>query len=185
MPTMLSDPTPAMYAVFGAIVVVLGAMALRRQKKSDVITFVIAAALLLALYLADRAVDSPRESVVRKLVEMEKSSKAKKYDDVFKHISENFKYRQLDKKALRDKAGLAEGYFPEGVSLWGHSRDLYQLMENGTAEQEFDFQPVGSPQFRYKCVGVFKLEPDGEWRLMTFRLYPVIGNREEVTIPGL
>ena len=79
---------------------------------------------------------------------------------------------------------MAEGYFPEGIRLWRASRDLYKLMADGTIEQEFDFQPVGSPQFRYRCVGVFKQEADGEWRLITCRLYSVVGN-EEVIPPGL
>ena len=64
-------------------------------------------------------------------------------------------------------------------------------MEGGTVEQEFDVQPVNNPQFRYQCVGVFKKDADGEWRMVTFRLYPVVGSggeggkREEVTPPGL
>ena len=185
MPTLIADPTPTMYVVFGAMVIILGALALRRQKKSDVITFAVAAVVLLALYLVDRAFESPREAIVRKLAEVESSSRARKYDDVFNHISDNFKYRQLDKKALRERASIAEGYFPEGIRLWGAGRDLFKEMTDGTIEQEFDFQPVGSPQFRYKCVGVFKREADGEWRLITFRLYPVVGNREEVFPPGL
>jgi hypothetical protein len=190
MPTLLSDPTSTMYIAFGAIVVVLGALALRRQKKADVITFAAGAALLLVLYLIDITHESPREQVVRKLKEMESATHAKNYDEVFKHISESFKYKSLDKKGLRDKARLAEQYFPEGVSIWDHGRTNFKEMVDGTIEQEFAVQPKNNPQFRYQCVGVFKKEPDGEWRLITFRLYPVVGGseggqREEVTPPGL
>jgi hypothetical protein len=190
MPTLLSDPTRTMYIVFGAMVVILGAMALRRQKKSDVITFVVAALLFLVLFLIDRAYESPREKVVRTLQEMESASQARKYDDVFKHISNDFKYKSLDKKTLRERAAVAEGQFPEGVRIWNLTRESYKAMVDGTIEQEFDVQPVNNPQFRYQCVAVFKQEADGEWRMITFRLYPVVGGagdgkREEVTPPGL
>src|SRR5262249_2681189 len=110
MPTLLADPTRTMYIVFGAMVVILGAMALRRQKKVDVITFVISAVLLLALFLIDWAYESPREKVVRTLEEMKSASQARNYDDVFKHISNDFKYKSLDKKAFRERATIAEGY---------------------------------------------------------------------------
>jgi len=191
MPTLLSDPTRTMYILFGTMVVILGIMALRRQKKSDVVTFVVGVVLLLALFLIDCANESPREQVSRKLQEMESSSQARKYDDVFKHISESFQYKSLDKKALRERARQAESYFPEGVRIWNVTRNNFKAMQDGTIEQEFDVQPVNNPQFRYQCVGVFKKDPDGEWRLVTFRLYPVVGGggadgkREEVTPPGL
>jgi hypothetical protein len=188
MPTLLSDPTSTMYVVFGTMVVILGALALRRQKKSDVITFAVGAVLLLILFLIDRAYESPREHVARKLREMESASQARKYDELFKHVSDDFKYKSLDKTALRARASVAEGYFPEGVRIWNVTRNNFKVMQDGTIEQEFDVQPVNNPQFRYQCVGVFKQETDGEWRLITFRLYPVVsgdGKREEVTPPGL
>ena len=191
MPTFLTDPTSTMYIVFGAMVVILGGLALRRQKKSDVITFVVAAVLLLGLYLIDRAYESPREQVVRTLQEMESTSQARKYDELFQHVSDNFRYKSLDKKALRERAAVAEGYFPEGVRIWNLTRNNFKPMEDGSIEQEFDVQPVNNPQFRYQCVGVFRQEADGKWRLVTFRLYPVVGGseaggkREEVTPPGL
>jgi hypothetical protein len=190
MPTLISDPTSTMYIVFGAMVVVLGALALRRQKKSDVITFVVAAVLLLALYLIDRAVESPREQVVRNLNEIQSASQAKNYDEAFKHISDSFQYKSLDKKALREKARMGEQYFPEGISIFDAKRSDFKEMVDGTLEQEFKVQPKGHAEFQYYCVGVFKKDPDGEWRLITFRLYPLLGGgssgqREEVTPPGL
>jgi hypothetical protein len=190
MPDFLADPTTTMYVVLGAMVAILGVLALRRQKRSDVITFVIGVVLLAALFLIDRSYDSPRELVVKKLDQMETASKANDYDEVFKHISDQFQYKSLNKKALRDRADIARSYFPEGVELWNYdARRDFKEMVDGSVEQEFDVQPVGQPQFRHRCVGVFKKEADGEWRLVTFRLYPVVGGaeggRQEVTPPGL
>ena len=187
MPTALSDPSTALYAVLGVAALVLGLIAVRRQKRSDVINFAIPAAALVAVFLIDRFVESPRETVVRKLREMEAASQARKYDDMFQHVSEQFKYQSLDKKALREKARQAENYFPEGLRIWNATRPNFKQVDETTIEQEFDVQPVSGPQFRHLCVGVFKKEGD-EWRLVTFRLYPVVdagggGQRQEVTLP--
>ena len=189
MPTFLSDPSTALYAILGVITLVLGAVAARRQKRADAINFAIAAALLLAVFLIDRAYESPREAVARKLKEMESASQANKYDELFKHVSDKFQYKSFDKKALRDKANMATNYFPEGIRIWNVSRPNFKPIDDTTIEQEFDVQPVNAPQFRRQCVGVFKKEADGEWRMTTFRLYPVVGEgggeRQEESIPGL
>ena len=190
MPTALSDPSTALYAVLGVAALILGLIALRRQKRSDVINFAIPAAALLTVFLIDRFIESPRETVARKLREMEAASQARKYDDMFQHVSDQFSYRGHNKKALREKANLAENYFPEGLRIWNATRPNFKQVDETTIEQEFDVQPVNSPQFRHQCVGVFKKEADGEWRMVTFRLYPVVGGggggeRQEVVPPGL
>jgi hypothetical protein len=188
MPTILADPPTVVYAILGVMVLILGVLAAKRQKKADVLTFGVAAAVLLAVFLIDWMVESPRETIARTLKEMETASQARKYDELFKHVSEKFQYKSLDKKALRERAAVAEGYFPEGVRIWNVTRSNFNQVDDNTVEQEFDVQPVNSPQFRYQCVGVFKKEGDGEWKMTTFRLYNVVNNgpaREEVTPPGL
>jgi len=186
MPTFLSDPPRTMYIVFGAMVVILGAMALRRQKKSDVITFVIAAVLLLVLYLIDRSYESPREQVVRKIQEMGTASQSKKYDDLFKHVSESFKYKNLDKNGLREQARIAERYF-DGIEAWDYSREDFKPIDDNTVQQGFLVQPKnsGNPGFQRYVVATFKKEGE-EWKLITFALYDPIKktNDAEQGIPG-
>jgi len=188
MPTFLSDPATALYVVLAVAVLVTGVLAARRQRRTDVINFAIPAVALLALFVIDQVYESPRETVARTLKEMESASQGRKYDELFKHVSEKFQYKSLDKKGLREKANLAEGYFPEGVRIWNVNRANFKQIDESTIEQEFDVQPVNHPEGRYQCVGVFKKEADGEWRMVTFRLYPVVGGgegRQEVTPPGL
>ena len=187
MPTLLSDPTRPMYILFGAMVVILGALALRRQKKSDIITFVVAAVLLLVLYIIDRSVESPREQVVRKIDEMKSASQSKKYDDLFKHVSDSFNYKGLDKKALRDKAHLAEQYF-DGIEAWDYGRNDFKIVDDTTVQQGFLVQPKNSnnPALQRYVVATFKKEGE-EWRLKTFAIYDPIKktNDAELGIPGL
>ena len=163
-------------------------VAFRRQKKANGIAFAVAALVLGLVILIDVLVESPRETVARTLKEMEAASQGRKYDELFKHVSDKFQYHALDKKALREKADLAEQFFPEGVRIWNVTRGNFNPVDDTTVEQEFDVQPVNNPAFRYQCVGVFKKEVDGRWRMTTFRLYPVVNDgpgRSEVTPPGL
>jgi len=188
MPTFLSDPATALYVVLAVAVLVTGVLLAKRQRRTDLINFAIPAVALLALFVIDQVYESPRETVARTLKEMESASQGRKYDELFKHVSEKFQYKSLDKKGLREKANLAEGYFPEGVRIWNVNRANFKQIDESTIEQEFDVQPVNHPEGRYQCVGVFKKEADGEWRMVTFRLYPVVGGgegRQEVTPPGL
>jgi hypothetical protein len=185
MPDLLADPTTTMYVVFGAMVVVLGALALRRQKKSDVITFVVGAVLLLALFLVDRAFESPRESAVRVIQEMGTASRAKKHEDLFKHVSSSFKYRSLDKAGLQERAKLAEAMGFAGIAEYDLARSGFKKIDDSTVEQGFRVKHTGYPELHFYVVGTFKKDPDGEWRLTTFKLFDPVNVNDEKDIPGV
>jgi hypothetical protein len=184
MPTVLSDPSPTLYVILGAVVVIFGAIAARRQKRSDVINFAIPAVLLVVVYLIDRAVESPREQVVKAIQEMEAATQNKKHDEVFKHVSESFKYKTLDKKGLQEKARLVES-LPnwEGIKVIRLDRKGFVQKDDNTIEQQFEVQPLRMPgtEYRYDCVATFKKE-NGLWRLVGFRL---LKDGQEVSPPGL
>jgi hypothetical protein len=184
MPTVLSDPSGTLYGVLGAVVVIFGAIAVRRQKRSDVINFAIPAILLLALFLIDLAFESPREQIEKVIKEMEAGTQNKKHEDVFKHVSESFKYKTLDKKGLQEKARLVES-IPnwEGIKVASLERKGFVQKDDNTAEQQFEVHPVrlGTGEYRYDCVATFKKE-GGQWRLVGFRL---LKDGQEVTPPGL
>ena len=185
MPTFLSDPTTAFYTVLGALVIILGLVALRRQQRKDLVNLGIGAVVLLAVFLIDRAFDSPREEVEHVVNDMTRTAEKSDYDGVFAHVSDSFSYRGKDKKTARQAAETAKGYFPEGIRIWGATRNRFKEIDGSTAEQEFDAQFVSGPQTRHRVVGVFVKE-GGAWKLKTFRLYPVVGNTdEEVVPPGL
>jgi hypothetical protein len=184
MPTALSDPSTALYAVLGVATLVLGMIALRRQRRSDVINFAIPAAALLAVFLIDRFVESPRESIVRVLREMEAASQNKDYDGAFKHISDDFKYQSTDKKGLREKAQALQAVSQvEGIKIPSADRRGFTLKDETTAEQVFEVMPLGVPTdvYRYEVVGTFRKEKD-QWRLVGV-VFKKDG--EVVTPPGL
>ncbi|HVK12570.1 MAG TPA: hypothetical protein VM597_27725 [Gemmataceae bacterium] len=185
MLSYFADPSRTLYLLLGAIVIVLGLIALRRQKRSDLINLGIGALVLLVVFLIDRTTDSPREAVGEVVTDMARAAEKSDYDAVFQHMSESFDYKGKDKKAARQAAEMSKSYFPEGIRIWGVSRERFKEIDASTAEQEFDAQFVSGPQTRHRCVGVFKKEGDA-WKLKTFRLYSVVGNTDqEVTPPGL
>jgi hypothetical protein len=185
MPDFLADPSFTLYVVLGAMVVVLGAIALRRQKRADLITFGIGAVVLLAVFLIDRAVESPRETAVRKIQEMGAASRAKKHDDLFKHVSEAFKYRTLDKKGLQDRARTAEAIGFGGIAEYDLARSGFKQIDDTTVEQGFRVKHTGYPELHFYVVGTFKKDPDGEWRLVTFKLFDPVNVSDEKDIPGV
>jgi MYXO-CTERM domain-containing protein len=168
MPTALSDPSTALYGVLLVAALVLGMIALRRQRRSDVINFAVPAAALLAVFLIDRFVESPRESIVRVLREMEAASQNKDYDGAFKHISDDFKYQSTDKRGLREKAQALQALSQvEGIKITNADRRTFNQKDDATAEQVFDVMPLGVPgnTYRYEVVGTFRKEKE-QWRLI-------------------
>lgn len=185
MPTFLTDPTPTLYILLGTMVIVLGSIALRRQKRGDLISFAIAAAVLVALFLIDRVEESPREEVVRKIAEMGTASRDKKTADVFKHVSESFKYKSLDKKGLQDKARQAESFGFGGISQYAVDRSRFKEIDGTTVEQGFGVKHNGQPEIPFTVLGTFKKDADGQWRLVSFKLYDPINSTDEKDIPGV
>jgi len=185
MPTALSDPSMSLYAILGVATVLLGIIAIRRQKRSDAINFCIPAAALIALFVIDKVVESPREQTVRKIKEMAQASRDKKHDDIFKHVSDSFKYKSLDKKALQERAKQAEAQGFAGFDWYNLERTTYKMMEEGTIEQGFGVKHLGTPEFLIYVKGTFKKDPDGEWRLVTFKFFDPINMNDEKEIPGL
>ncbi len=184
MPTALSDPS-MLYAILAVATVLPGIMAIRRQKRSDAINFCVALVALIALFVIDTVVESPREQTERKINEMGQASLDKKYDKLFKHVSDSFKYKSLDKKALQEKAKQADGQGFGGFEVYDLARSSFKPMEDGTIEQGFGVKHKGEQQLQLYVKGTFKKDPDGEWRLVTFKLFDPINMNDEKEIPGL
>jgi ketosteroid isomerase-like protein len=185
MPTAFSDPSTTLYVILGVLVVIFGSVAVRRQRRSDVINLAIPAALLLALFLIDQAVESPREVAVRKIKEMGTASREKKADDLFRHVSDSFKYRSLDKKGLRDRARQAEAMGFGGIAEYDVARSGFKTIDENTVEQGFRVKHTGQPEVHFYVVATFKKDPDGEWRLATFKLFDPVNVSDEKDIPGV
>jgi hypothetical protein len=177
MPTALSDPSPTLYLILIIVALVLAGVWLRRQSRGDLIRFLIAIGALLAVYLIDRFCESPREEASRKIEEMAQASRDKKWDDLFKHVADSFKYNgpsgiEIDKKGLREKLKLVEGIpeFKGAVILDMHRAD-YRVIDEKTATVGFLACAKDYPVKRWFVIATFAKEPDGQWRMTDFKGY--------------
>lgn len=188
MPEFLSDPSTASYTILGAMVIVSAAVAARRRKKADVAIFLVSALLLAILAIADKMLESPRETTGRVIQEMTDASHQRNYDELFKHVSESFKYNSLDKKGMRDKAKMFDSYFSDGFETWDVQRSNFKKIDDNTVEQGFLAQPrkSGNPAAQRYVVGTFKKEGD-TWKLTGLKLYNPLQrtNAAEEAVPGL
>ncbi|MEZ6139226.1 MAG: hypothetical protein R3B84_01525 [Zavarzinella sp.] len=186
MPDFIIDPAPMVYIILVAFTVILAALAFRRQTRRDLIFFGFAAGILLTWFLLDRAYESGREQVNRKISEMAEASQSNDYKKVFDNISPTFKYKALNKDGLFQLSQRGKQFLTDGVELWGMNRQSFKQINPTTIEMGFNAQGKGMPQSLRYCVGVFQKEADNEWRMTSFRLYNPVqkDNGEEDQIPG-
>ncbi|MCE9529582.1 MAG: hypothetical protein K8T89_00345 [Planctomycetes bacterium] len=175
MPSALSDPSPTLFVFVIIIVALLGLFWLRSKKTGDLVRFLAGAGALLALFLIDRFVESPREQMVRKVEEMAKSSQDKKWEDVFLHVSDSFKYKtmaggEIDKKVLREKVKQADS-IPEfsGFGVSNLHRAEFRPIDDKNAKIGFSARVK---HIEHWIIAVFTKDADGQWRMSEFTAYP-------------
>ena len=193
MPTFLSDPSPTLYLILGVITVVLGVLALRSKRKRETIAFVIFALLLVGPFVCDKLFDSPREHSIKTMKQIQDASAAKNWDVAFGQISDSFRYNgptgdaNIDKKKLRAMLHGVEPMIEKGLFFRDFHRDDFRMINETHLEMGFSAGAVGIPQSNRFVVGIFVLDPDGEWRLQGFRIYESAQSRDgqEQGIPGV
>ncbi len=178
------DPPMAFYAVLAALALVSGAVAFRSRKRSGLSVFAASIAALLGLFVIDRTYESPREEVVRKIGEMGEASRASRFDDLFRHVSESFKYKSLNKAGLQAKARMAQSMEFGGISEHDLGRSNFTRVDDATIVHWFRIRSH-RPDALLQVEGTFKKEADGQWRLIGFRLFDPVNRNDEKEVPGL
>jgi hypothetical protein len=194
MPTVLTDPAPALYLILLAIVLVLGAILARYQDRRSLIRFGIALAVLLLLYLIDKTNESPREEAVRRIQAMAQAADQKQPDAFVEHVAETVEYRGSTEKPTRlTKAELRASPFWEmlrqwdvRVAVWDFSRDDVKAVDENTMEIGFSAkgEAQGKPIPLYMRA-TFRKQPDGAWKLAAFASYKFERHDEPFPIPNL
>jgi hypothetical protein len=189
MPTALSDPSLALYVILIVVAAVTGMMWSRNRSRSNRINFGIAAAALLALFLIDWFVESPREEAARRVQEMAAlASNPPNPDQFVEHVSASFIYNGKDREAVRHSGawGLVRQHNAQvTVSGLGKGDDFTQHSES---EVEIGFYakaqvPSGERLLRY-IKARFVRDPDGAWRVKTMKFYsPGVSGQQEDPIP--
>ena len=184
MPTFLSDPTQAFYLILIAFFVIALVIAGKNQDRRSFQTLGIATVALAGIFLIDFMVESPREQAVRKIEEISAAINERNTEKMLEHVSESFEYKGKKKPDLAQAIDLARRE-DVNTATWEFNRDRVVA---GAADIEIAFDAKaenrrGQP-FMAHFRARFVKDPDGQYRLQTFKVYNIVQKDSEQDIPG-
>jgi hypothetical protein len=189
MPAWLIEGDPVVYLILGCVAVVCFALWWRTRKRRYAIVGAIAVLLGVAFFLLDRSFESDREQIERKTHEVAAAVQHHDVAGAFRHISEDFHYGSYDKKGLRKFAddNVAQRNVTE-MTVWGFEPGMVDRSARA-AGMNFLFKVRGNwsagAEF-FRCESTWKLDADGQWRLLTFKIYdPTVNTKSPFPVPGL
>ncbi len=190
MPQILSDPPQSVYLILAAVLLVTGLVWISRRSRKSRTAFVVVLILTAAVWLCDFLIESPREAAVRGVKELAAAINARNWDAFDAHVSKDFNYKGAIKKAdLRSKMSDVIGRFDARAAVWEFNRDKVNQIDDNHVEVVFDAKgdPKTGAAYYLHFKALFAKEADGEWRLITFAVYPYASktNGAEEEIPGL
>jgi hypothetical protein len=202
MPSWLIDDPSLVYLVLGLIAFALGvglwmnrgeeepgsmgirawlqALKRRRLTRNQTYAFglTIVAVLAIAVWLIGRVGITDAKRIRLALEEMAAGVEEKNFDKIFKHVSEKFDKKLMNKKAMRQKV---EHYVRSGgvtrVVLWGIEKPVFSedrttaTIKFGATAQGYLVMPEGGLSPGNRCKATFVRDSDGEWRLLTFKVF--------------
>lgn len=188
MPTFLSDPSTSFYLILGIGVFIAAILFVKNRDKQSILQLVGISVLFVGLFLLDFGFESPREACIRAMKEMAEFSKNQSPDQILSHVSESFQYKSMDKNRLREMLKRSElqsiGY--QGFEVWNFMRNQFTPIDETTVEIGFNAQLRGMPQTQKSVFATFKKDPDANWRLSGFAIYPLGQGKQgqEESIPN-
>jgi hypothetical protein len=177
------------YLALGAGAVLLVALWTRDRRRRWLIGVGVLAGLAGVYFLLDRLVETPTEQIRRKLDEMGAGVKARDAGAIFRHLSDGFRFRGMDKAAFRKWVEpMLEGGQVTEVRIWDVAIPE-PPRGNGPVRVHFRAKPLGPMTSGVEQAIVhaeFVRDPDGQWRLKGFEISnPVVDTDKPWDIPGL
>jgi hypothetical protein len=173
MPTALSDPSPALYLILVVVTLVTGAVWFRNRTRSSLINFGLVFAVLVALFLIDWFVESPREQAVRRVQAMVDAANARSPEAFVAQVSPSFNYRGADRERLRTSdVWQIMARYNVRVAVWDFAREDFKPISDSEIEIGFlaKGEADGKPVPKYVRTR-FVRDPDGEYRLRSVAFY--------------
>lgn len=172
MPSWLVDDPSVVYLLLGVVALGLVAGWWSSRDRRYLIGLGGVALLFLIVLLVSRLVDTDAKRIKRSLDEMAEGVRARSADRIFAHLSSRFRVGHLGKPEFRP---VVERYLKSGevtgMKVWDFEP---HTITSDRATVFFKVKGEGSANFGYEffnCRAVFVRDPDGQWRLQTFRLY--------------
>lgn len=172
MPSWLVDDPSVLYLLLAVAALGLAAGWWSRRDRRFLIGLGAVAVLFLVVLLVSRLVDTDAKRLQRALTAMAEGVNARNVDRIFAHISDRFRLGSRGKSEFRP---VVERYVQTGevtgMKYWDF--EPHEITRD-RATVFFKVKGAGSANFGYEffnCRAVFVRDPDGQWRLQTFRLY--------------
>lgn len=191
MPDWLAEPDSALLLLVAVVAIGSAAVAWRTRRRTWLIAAAVAAFLLAAIFLCDRLFRSDREQIGQAIQSIAAGVEARNLDAIFSHVAKSFHYSTVDKAGFRRFCDdHMRANHVESLVVWN-----FQVIKFDEARQKADV----SFQFKikaggrlgnleagfYLCKAVFIKELDGQWRMETFKVYPLSTGDQALSIPGL
>lgn len=189
----IADPPQWVYLVLAGLLVVTGALTAQKQDRRTALAFGVAFLLMLAVFLLDKFLESPREEAVRRAHMIGLAADAKNPDLFVEHVADKVSV-QTDlgqtKVATREELRKSQFWkllkdFSVRVSVSGFSRDdVKQIDENSV---EIGFTAKGEAQGKQipvYCRATFAKQPDGTYKLTAFKSFEFIDRTKAFPIPN-
>lgn len=194
MPTFLSDPPFAVYALLLLGVIVAFGVWVNNRQRVSLMVFVSLVALLIAVFSIDRLFESPREESIRRVQEMAKAIDSRNTDAFLGNIADKLEYlgestqpTSISREDLR-KAGMWSVLKQHNVHVaaWDFAREDVTVVDEGTIEIGFlgkaEVEGTQAPMY---FRASFTRQPDGQMKLSKLASFdPVKRTNERKSIPN-
>lgn len=190
MSWLIDEPLTARI-LLGVLALVLVIVWWRTRDRRWLYGVIGAVAVLFGIELAGAFLKTDGRRIKDSIDAMGDAVRRKDVDGIFRHITDDFRARTLDRAAFRN---LVEGALRRGdvteVVVW--NREVVKLDRRGptqgTATVHFDVKVKGprvNESLFGNCEATFTLDKDGKWKLKTFEVFnPPPGPHEPMSIPG-
>src|SRR5262245_26338268 len=188
MPDWLVEGDTTIYALLALVGVICAALWWQTRKRGYAIAAIVIAALALAYFSLDRAVESDREQMIRKVREIAAAVSSRHLDAAFAHVSDDFRRGGVDKKGFRAFAdGRQRSGFVTDVVVWDiHVTEHDRVNRRGRTECYFKVHGSfgETPPGAFARI-IFTLDRDGQWRVKDFDWFLSISDSNSpMPIPG-
>jgi hypothetical protein len=175
MPSWIVDDPSLVFLILGISALCLTALWWQTRNRHLLVGLGAIAALFFIVWLLSKLINTDSKQIEGKLQSMAAGVKNSNPEQIFEHISRDFKLGSLGKDGFRP---IVEEYMKSrkvtGMEVWNFSaKDVSRSGKKATVV--FKVKGKGTANFGYEffnCQAVFVLDPDDQWRLQSFQLYP-------------
>ncbi len=199
MPDILADPPQMLYLILGGVLVIAGLITTQRQGRRPLVVFATTFFLIVALFLIDKFVETPREEAVRRSQVLGMAADVKNpgtfSPEVFAdQLADTVKIASVNEagKTLTRAEVKAHPFwqtlraFNVHVAVWGFSRDDAKMIDANNVEIGFlgKGEIDGGKQIPAYVRAIYSRQADGSFKLSSLRTFDPINHKEGLPIPG-